>query len=154
MRAEKGSIAAKKIRRVGMIDIVSPEQRSWMMSNIRAKDTKPEMTVRKLVYGLGYRYRLHDKALPGKPDLVFKSRRKVIFVHGCFWHHHQGCARGTVPKSKTDFWSSKLKANEERDKQNSQSLISLGWNVLTVWECELKDIAELRAKIIQFLEGK
>jgi DNA mismatch endonuclease (patch repair protein) len=111
------------------------------------------MLVRRLVFAEGYRYRLHDRKLPGCPDLVFKSRRKVIFVHGCFWHRHANCALARMPKSRLDFWEPKLAANKERDTQNKKLLAKEGWNVLTIWECELKNAERLRRTIKGFLDA-
>jgi DNA mismatch endonuclease (patch repair protein) len=135
-----------------MADSLSPAERSERMSRIRGKDTKPEMIVRRLVYGLGYRYRLHRKDLPGAPDLVFPGRRKVIFVHGCFWHRHDGCGR--LPKSRLDFWVPKLEANRLRDRRHRDALEALGWNVIVVWECEMKDRTRLAERIDSFLTGR
>jgi DNA mismatch endonuclease (patch repair protein) len=126
--------------------------RSANMRAIRGKDTSTEMTVRRLVHRLGYRFRLHRKGLPGKPDLVFVSRRKVIFVHGCFWHSH-ACKPSLVPKSNRDFWLSKLQRNKVRDKENLQSLAAKNWEALVIWQCELKDIEALAAKIEDFLKS-
>lgn len=134
-----------------MADNVDTPTRSRIMSRVRNKDTRPEMTVRRLVFGLGYRYRLHGRKLPGKPDLVFAGRRKVIFVHGCFWHRHEGCSLARLPKSRHEFWIPKLEANRERDKRNLAALAAEGWEVLTVWECELKDLDALRSRITRFL---
>lgn len=136
-----------------MVDTVDKETRSRIMSRVRGKDTVPEMTVRRLVFSLGYRYRLHDSRLPGKPDLVFASRRKVIFVHGCFWHRHDGCALARLPKSRTEFWARKLAGNKERDMKNQAALRELGWRALVVWECGLSDQSALRRRIVKFLEG-
>jgi len=122
------------------------------MSRVRRADTKPEMVVRRLVHGMGYRYRLHDGRLPGQPDLVFKSRRKAIFVHGCFWHQHR-CKRYRMPKTRLDFWGPKLKGNVERDRRARTLLKKAGWNILVVWECELKGADALRARLRTFLEG-
>lgn len=129
----------------------SATQRS-MQSN-RGKDTKPEMIVRRLLHALGYRYRLHRKELPGRPDLVFPSRRKIIFVHGCYWHQH-GCQRSSVtPKTNEIFWQNKFSRNVERDATNIQRLASLGWTSLVVWECELKDRDALRLMLEDFLRS-
>ena len=124
------------------------------MSNIRSKGMKPEMVVRRLVHSMGYRYRLHRKDLPGKPDLVFPGRRKLIFVHGCFWHQHEDPACKIVrrPKSNRDYWLPKLQRNAIRDKENLSQLSELGWNVLLVWECELECLDALRIKLQKFLE--
>lgn len=131
-------------------DTLSKEQRSKRMSLVKSKDTKPELFVRKLVHGLGYRYRLHHKKLPGKPDLVFKSKQKVIFVHGCFWHLHD-CGTYRLPKSRTGFWMPKLEGNAARDEANKLKLLEQGYKVLEIWECELKDVERLKTKIINFL---
>lgn len=133
---------------------VSPATRKVMRAN-KGKDTKPEMIVRRLAHGMGYRYRLHRKGLPGKPDLVFESRRKVIFVHGCFWHHHPdpGCKIARLPKSRLDFWLPKLDANRVRDDRDEKALENLGWRVLTVWECELKDKERVCDVIRSFLDS-
>jgi len=113
---------------------------------------RPEMTVRRLVYGLGYRYRLHGRKLPGRPDLVFTGRRKVIFVHGCFWHRHPGCRLARTPKSRVDFWNAKLDGNRKRDLFKQYELRQLGWRVLIVWECQLKDLESVRERVTCFLE--
>jgi DNA mismatch endonuclease (patch repair protein) len=123
------------------------------MSRIGGKNTAPELAVRSLVHSLGYRYRLHSKKLPGKPDLVFAGRRKVIFVHGCFWHGHEGCKKGQLPKSRLDYWKPKIEANKQRDYGNETRLKDSGWNVLVVWQCDLKDSASLEARIVEFLES-
>lgn len=123
------------------------------MQAIRSKDTKPELAVRRLVHGMGYRYRLHRKNLPGKPDLVFPTKEKAIFVHGCFWHYH-GCNRGRMPKSNLDYWQQKLEGNRMRDRQNMKALRDLGWKTMVIWECESRDVNNLTDKIIGFLDGK
>ena len=122
------------------------------MSRVKSKDTKPELTVRRLVFGMGYRYRLHDKRLPGRPDLVFAGRRKIVFVNCCFWHGHQGCRYARLPKSRVDFWRTKIKNNRARDRRNVAMLKAAGWTVLTVWQCELKAIEALANKLYDFLE--
>ena len=134
------------------MDTVNKKKRSEIMSRVRSKDTKPEMRVRRLVYGLGYRYRLHRSDLPGKPDLVFFGRRKVIFVHGCFWHRHKGCKLARMPKSRIDFWEPKLTRNKERDDLTIQTLMDNGWEVLVIWECETLDTERLRETLRAFLE--
>ena len=123
------------------------------MRAVKSSDTKPEMIVRRLVYGLGYRYRLHRAELPGKPDLVFSSQRKVIFVHGCFWHGHD-CPRGArMPKSNTDYWLRKITRNQDRDQVNLATLSRQGWSALVVWECQTKELATLESCLINFLEA-
>jgi len=123
------------------------------MSRVRGRDTKPEMLVRRLAHGMGYRYRLHRRDLPGSPDLVFPSRQKVIFVHGCFWHRHldPDCKLARLPKSKLDFWGPKLETNRERDERDLALLAELGWDVLIIWECQTKNREELKARIGEFL---
>ena len=121
------------------------------MRRIRAKNTVPEMIVRRLVHGLGFRYRLHVTALPGKPDLVFPRLSKIIEVRGCFWHQHKSCIDSHIPKSRIEYWRPKLQGNKRRDKQNEKKLIALGWNVCTVWECELKDLNEVKRRVARFL---
>jgi DNA mismatch endonuclease (patch repair protein) len=120
------------------------------MSRIGGKDTAPEMAVRRLLHALGYRFRLHRRDLPGTPDLVFPSRRKVIFVNGCFWHAH-GCRIGHPPKSRPEFWLPKLERNRAKDKRDRQALRSLGWDVLTVWQCQTKSPDRLKTKLVSFL---
>jgi DNA mismatch endonuclease (patch repair protein) len=134
-----------------MSDVFPQEKRSWIMSRVKGKDTSAEIKVRSLTHRLGYRFRLHRKDLPGKPDLVFPSRKKVIFVHGCFWHGHE-CARGArIPKANSDYWINKIRKNVERDQKNKDLLESQGWVVLAVWECETRDIGQLEQVINEFL---
>lgn len=133
------------------MDRLTPERRSLLMSHVRGKDTTPEMIVRRLAHALGYRYRLHGRKLPGRPDLVFGPRCKVIFVHGCFWHRHEGCRKATAPKSRVEFWEDKFARNVERDARNLRDLDAAGWRSLIVWECETKDPEALRAKLVGFL---
>lgn len=121
------------------------------MARIRSKDTKPEMIVRRSVHQLGYRYRLHRRDLPGVPDLVFLSRKKVIFVHGCFWHAHPRCTVANLPKSRRSFWMEKFKRNRERDHANEKLLRQTGWDVLVIWECETKDKASLERRLSEWL---
>lgn len=135
------------------MDNISPSERSEIMSRVRSKNSRPEMLVRCLVFAEGYRYRLHDKRLPGCPDLVFRSRAKVIFVHGCFWHRHEGCALARLPKSRLDFWEPKLEANRQRDAFNKRQLEREGWKMLTIWECQIKDIERLKRTIRGFLDA-
>lgn len=136
------------------MDTLTPAERSRRMSLVRGKDTKPEMLVRRLVHGMGYRYRLHARDLPGNPDLVFPSRGKVVFVHGCFWHRHGTCKNTRWPKSKLDFWRPKLEQNRLRDKINSRRLSKLGWRVFVVWECQLSKLPTLARRLRAFLETK
>lgn len=135
------------------VDTLSPSERSERMSRVRGKDTKPEIAVRRLVHGMGYRYRLHVAGLPGRPDLVFAGRRKIIFVHGCFWHRHPDprCALARLPKSRLDFWVPKLEANRARDETTRRKLIEAGWKSLVVWECQIKQVGTLRKRIRGFL---
>ena len=136
-----------------MADVLTPEQRSRCMSRIRAKNTKPEMRVRSTAHALGFRFRLHQRDLPGIPDLVFTSARKVIFVNGCFWHKHR-CHRGAVtPATNAKFWEEKRNANVRRDRRNRSALRRRGWQVLTIWECQTKDRLALARRINTFLRG-
>lgn len=134
-----------------MIDIFSSEKRSSIMSNIRSKNTSPEIQVRKLIFSMGYRYRLHRKDLPGCPDIVFPGRKKVIFIHGCFWHGHQNCKASTLPETHKEFWKNKINSNQERDGKNINELENLNWKVLVVWQCEIKNISYIAEKINSFL---
>lgn len=135
-------------------DNLSPAQRKYTMTQVHSKDTRPELIVRRLVHSLGYRYRLHRKDLPGDPDLVFVGRRKVIFVHGCFWHGHN-CRSGIKrPKTNQDYWLKKLQRNKVRDLENQSKLAELGWDVLVVWECEIGKQNELADRLRQFLDAK
>lgn len=135
-----------------MTDVLTRAQRSRCMSLIRGKDTKPERIIRSMVSALGYRYRLHVKKLPGTPDLVFVSLRKVIFVHGCFWHRHS-CRRAALPATRREWWAAKLAGNRRRDDRNVRKLRSLGWRVLVVWECQLRDCERLSERLIRFLNS-
>lgn len=135
------------------MDTLAPEQRSHLMSRIRGKDTGPELKVRQLAYALGFRFRLHRRDLPGSPDLVFASRRKVIFVHGCYWHRHSGCRYAYLPKSNVEFWQAKLAANVARDEIVTKALKELGWQALVVWECETRDAEALRSRLADFLKN-
>lgn len=137
------------------VDVLTESQRRRCMSAIHSKDTQPELTVRRLVHSLGYRYRLRSADLPGRPDLIFSGRRKVIFVHGCFWHRHS-CNKGrSLPSTRTEFWHSKLEGNKQRDRINRRKLPELGWRSLVIWECETKTSKrnKLQKKIINFLES-
>lgn len=123
------------------------------MARIRGKDTKPEMVVRRLAHAMGYRFRLHRRDLPGTPDLVFVSRRKVIFVHGCFWHGHTGCRMATMPKTRTAFWRDKIDANRNRDRRVKSALTRAGWMWITLWECETRRPDQLSQRMRAFLAG-
>ena len=133
-----------------MTDRVSPARRSRIMASVGTRNTKPELQLRKSLHQLGYRFRLHAKDLPGKPDLVFRTRRKAIFVHGCFWHGHE-CKWGKLPKSRLDYWVPKIRANRERDERTVASLRELGWSVAEVWQCELKDMDSAVGRVRKFL---
>ena len=141
-----------------MSDKLTPQQRSWNMSRIRGKNTKPELLVRRLVHSKGYRFRLHGRSgsvrLPGKPDLVFAGRRKVIFVNGCFWHFHDCRVGQHAPKANAEFWAAKRSRTRERDADQRRQLQEAGWDVLTVWECELKDGSALESLLVDFLDPR
>ena len=136
------------------MDSLTKEQRSATMARVRGKDTGPEMRVRRLVHEMGYRYRLHRRNLPGVPDLAFSSRRKVIFVHGCWWHGHDCPGGRKRPKTNKSYWLPKLERNRTRDAANQAELRARGWGALVLWECQLKDTAGLRKRIGDFLEGR
>jgi len=121
------------------------------MALIRAKDTKPEKAVRHIAFSLGFRYRLHVRSLPGNPDLVFVRRRKIVLVHGCFWHRHPRCALARLPKSRLDFWEPKLSLNRKRDLKNIAKLRRQGWSVMVIWECETQDPCVIERKLLTFL---
>jgi DNA mismatch endonuclease (patch repair protein) len=135
-----------------MADTRTPEQRRRIMQSVRQKDTGPELTVRRLAHGLGFRFRLHRRDLPGRPDLVFPGRRKAVFVNGCFWHGHDGCSKGRLPKSRRDYWVPKIARNKERDAAAVERLKAAGWRVLTVWQCETRNPAALARRLRNFLE--
>ena len=124
------------------------------MAAVRSKDTKPEMMIRRLVYSMGYRYKLHSDALPGKPDLVFSSKKKVVFVHGCFWHGHNGCNKAQLPKSRTDFWQDIIENNVRRDKRVKRALNRKGWRYLIIWQCQINNLEKVKAKIYTFLNNR
>ena len=132
------------------MDTRTPEQRRRIMQAVRSKDTKPEIIVRRFLHAMGYRYRLHRKDLPGRPDIAFIGRRKAIFVHGCYWHQH-GCPKGRLPKSRLDYWEPKLEKNVKRDKTKIEQLESLGWKSLVLWQCELTDVGALAIRLQEFL---
>ena len=133
------------------MDIVDSARRSAMMAGIRGRDTKPELKVRKAAHALGYRFRLHRHDLPGTPDLVFPGRRRVILVHGCYWHRHQGCRYATVPKTNAEFWINKFEKNTARDRQVLKELDDHGWGAMVVWECETRDATVLKRRIVSHL---
>jgi DNA mismatch endonuclease, patch repair protein len=134
------------------MDHLTKAERSHRMSLIRGKNTTPELVVRSLVHRLGYRYRLHVRTIPGCPDLVFRSRSKVIFVHGCFWHQHANCSIGGMPKSRLEFWGSKFARNKARDIRVKRALTRQGWRYLVLWECETSDSEKLSMRIRDFLD--
>lgn len=131
------------------MDTRSPEQRSRIMRSVRSRDTGPELVVRKLLHRMGFRFRLHEKGLSGRPDIVLKKHGAVVFVHGCFWHGH-GCSKGRLPKSRLRFWTQKIVRNRERDAESVRVLKADEWRVLTIWQCETKDAEYLRTKLVKF----
>lgn len=132
-----------------MADSLSPERRSWNMSRIRGSDTKIEVKVRKYLFRLGFRYRKNDKRLPGKPDIVLPKYHCVIFIHGCFWHRHEGCQKATFPKSHQDFWKAKFEKNVQNDQKHRMELEKSGWKVIVLWECEInKEFEKCMARTI------
>jgi DNA mismatch endonuclease (patch repair protein) len=140
-----------------MVDIVSPSNRSRMMAGIQAKNTKPELIVRRMLFAAGYRYRLHRRDLPGAPDIVISRRNVVVFVHGCFWHLHQGCRFAKMPATRPEFWKAKLEANAARDIRAAGELQALGWRVLWVWECATRAPATascLQAATVEWIESE
>lgn len=130
-----------------MVDVFTKSKRSEVMSCIKGRNTKPELAVRSLLHRMGYRFRLHKADLPGKPDIVLSRYKTVIFVHGCFWHRHKNCRFAYTPKSRTEFWLKKLESNVIRDIQVKSDLELLGWQVITVWECELRELEQLLARL-------
>lgn len=135
------------------MDVFSKGKRSRIMSRISGKNTKPEKRVRSLLHSMGYRFRIHRKDLPGKPDIVLPKHKKVIFVHGCFWHGHHDCPRSKRPGTNVEFWNKKIDGNIERDKKNIHSLEKSGWKTLTLWTCEIKQEDLLKRKLISFMES-
>lgn len=133
------------------MDTMSSAQRSATMRSIKGKNTKPEMIVRRLLHASGYRYRVHCREIPGTPDIAFTKRRKVIFIHGCFWHRHAGCARASTPKTNASFWENKFLKNIERDKRVQNELKHGGWSFLIIWECEIRNLNCLKKKLQSFL---
>jgi DNA mismatch endonuclease, patch repair protein len=137
-----------------MPDTFNSEKRSEIMSRIKGKNSKPELLVRSLIHRLGYRFRVHVNDLPGKPDVVLKRHKKAVFVHGCFWHGHKGCARSKRPSTNTEFWNLKLSKNTLRDAANQRLLKEAGWSILVIWQCETRDHAALEETLKRFLEQK
>ena len=135
------------------MDVFSREKRSQIMSRVSGKNTKPEIVIRSLLHNMGYRFRLHRNNLPGKPDITLPKYKKIIFVHGCFWHGHVDCPRAKRPTTNQKFWNEKLNKNIERDKITIKNLKQLGWDVLTVWTCEVKDTELLKKKLLLFIKG-
>lgn len=133
------------------MDTLDPERRSRLMGRIRGVDTGPEMAVRRAAHRLGYRFRLHRKNLPGRPDLVFPSRRAAIFVHGCFWHRHEGCRKSTMPRTRVEFWQAKFDRNVERDLDAQSGLAAAGWRVLVIWECQIAKAEAVDRLLLEFL---
>lgn len=133
------------------MDKLTPERRSANMSRIRSRNTLPEMIVRRIIHGMGYRYRLHVTELPGKPDIVLPRLKRIVDVRGCFWHQHPGCIDSHVPKSRLAYWQPKLKRNQQRDKSNEKKLRELGWSVCVIWECEVKATRKIAKRLHQFL---
>lgn len=134
------------------MDIYSRRKRSEVMASVRSEDTAAEMTVRRTLHSLGYRYRLHSKDLAGKPDIVLPKHSAIIFVHGCFWHHHRSCGKSKLPKANSEFWQRKILDNARRDKRNIRQLREAGWKVLVVWECEIKQ-RDMGNRLVDFLGG-
>jgi DNA mismatch endonuclease (patch repair protein) len=137
-----------------MTDVFSNEKRSWIMSRVKGRDTKPELLVRSIVHRMGFRFRLHRHDLPGSPDIVLPRHGKVIFVHGCFWHGHSGCPRSKRPSTNRDFWDKKIDGNIERDKLFQRELRSMGWKVLVVWQCQTREPDQLLFELERFLYGE
>jgi DNA mismatch endonuclease, patch repair protein len=134
-------------------DRLSKARRSWNMSRIKSKDTGPEKIVRSLLHRMGYRFRLHAKKLPGRPDIVLPRHRAVLFVHGCFWHRHRGCKDATMPKTRRAWWRAKLEGNATRDRRNQAALRRTGWRVLAVWECQTGKVQALTQRLLRLLRG-
>lgn len=136
-----------------MVDRLTPDARSRLMASIRGKDTKPEMAVRRLLHAMGYRFRLHRRDLPGTPDIVLPGRRAVIFVHGCFWHRHEGCKLAAVPATRREFWEAKITGNKARDRRAVAQLRRERWRVAVVWECQTRRFTGLDTRLRRFLEA-
>jgi DNA mismatch endonuclease, patch repair protein len=136
------------------MDVFSREKRSQIMSRVSGKNTKPELIVRSLLHRMGYRFRLHRKDLPGKPDITLPKYKKVIFIHGCFWHGHKHCKRSSLPNTNREFWEHKIRSNAQRDYKNISSLTEKGWEVMVLWSCQIKNKEDLISKLIEFIENK
>ncbi|WP_306395327.1 very short patch repair endonuclease [Telluria beijingensis] len=143
---------SRKTSEISLSDTRSPSQRRHIMKSVGQKNTGPELVVRRLLHRMGYRYFLHRKDLPGTPDIVFPGKKKAIFVHGCYWHGH-GCSKGMLPKSRLEYWAPKIAKNRARDVSNVDALTHLGWRVLTIWQCEIRNSNELAMQLQQFLSG-
>lgn len=141
------------VQRVNDMDFLTKKKRSWLMSRVRAANTKPELLVRRIVRRLGYRFRVCEPSLPARPDLVFPLLQKVIFVHGCFWHRHYRCPKTTTPRTRSTFWRNKFEQNKLRDRASLRQLRKKGWQSLTLWECETRSPERLRDRIRQYLEA-
>jgi DNA mismatch endonuclease (patch repair protein) len=136
------------------VDRLTPQRRSWNMSRIRGSDTGPEKSVRSLLQRMGFRFTLRRRGLPGRPDIVLPKWRTAVFVHGCFWHQHAGCRNAVMPKTRPDFWAKKLQGNVMRDEATTRALKDLGWRVITIWECELKQVDQLQRRLKRVLRGR
>lgn len=135
------------------VDLLTREHRSWNMSQIRGRNTSPELTVRRVLHSMGYRFRLHYKRLPGCPDIVMPKFKVAIFVHGCFWHRHKNCSNCTTPTANREFWMEKFRGNVDRDKKNQRTLKKAGWRVLVVWECQATDIEKVKHRLARFIDS-
>jgi len=131
------------------MDSLTQERRSWNMRQIRSKDTKPEILIRKALWRMGYRFRIHYKKLPGKPDVVIIKHKLAIFIHGCFWHRHDGCIEASKPKTNSEYWENKISKTMERDKEHNAEIIQLGWRVIIIWECEIRNDVSENKKLLQ-----
>ena len=134
-----------------MTDIFSKTKRSWVMSRIRGVNTKPEKVVRSFLHVQGFRFRLHQRTLPGKPDIVLSRHKTVVFVNGCFWHHHSGCKNAVYPRTRVEFWRNKIDSTVQRDEKSKENLRIMGWRVITVWECEASELSVLRKRLSPLL---
>lgn len=136
-----------------MTDVFTPEKRSWVMSRIAGRNTKPEMKVRRAAHAMGLRYSLHKKGIPGTPDVAFVSRKVALYVHGCFWHRHENCRLASLPKSNPEFWAEKFRRNVERDARVAEGLVSIGWRSAIIWECETRSVEALSRIICERVIG-